>query len=92
MRKEEKKYLQEVLENSEIGLSREGLRKLAEDILSYKLFKKFLQQKFTTDYFDSSDVISKIIYLWVLLMGKEANLNNFEQILRRQQLYAIAGK
>jgi len=92
MRKEDKKYLQELLENSEIRSSRETLRKLSENLVSFKQFKTSLQQKFSMEHIDLSEIISETISLWVIMMGKEATLTNFEKILRRLDLKTIAGK
>jgi len=91
MKEEDKKYLQEILENSDIRSSRETLKKLAENMVSYKEFQTFLQQHFETDVFDSSYVILKIISLWTSCMGDGATLAKFEWILRCHHLNAEAG-
>jgi len=91
MKEKDEKYLQELLENSDIGSSREALKKLAEFMVSYKQFKSCLQQKFEMDDFDSSYVISKIISLWKAFMGQGATLNNFENTTRHLGLKDIAG-
>jgi len=92
MREEDKKYLQELMENSEIATSQTTLKKLAKDMVSAKQFNISLQHKFETNHFNSYNVISEMISLWISYKGREANLNNFEQILRRHELNAEAGE
>jgi len=92
MRQEDGNYLNKLLGNSDIRSSRESLRKLAEDLVSYRQFKSSLQQNFEMDKFNSSEVISKIISLWIEWMGKEATLHNFEKKLRNLGFKAMAGK
>jgi len=92
MKEEDEIFLNELLRNSDIRSSREFLRKLAEDSVSYRQFQSSLQKNFAMDHFNSSEVISKIISLWIEYMGKEATLHNFEKKLRNLGLKAIAGK
>jgi len=92
MKREDKNYLQELLESSGVATLPEVLRKLAYDMVSETQFNTSLQHKFETDHFKSSEVISKIISLWISYRGKQATLINFEQILRNHDLNAEAGK
>jgi len=92
MKEKNIKYLQELLENSEISTSKETLKKLARDMVPPKQFNVSLQHKFQMDNFDSSNVISKMLSLWISFKGLGATLSNFEKILRHNDLNAEAGK
>lgn len=91
MRSEEQRFLRNLLENSEVGCTRDMLRKLAFDMISRTQFNG-LKHKFETDYFKPSEVIFELITMWISFKGNEATLINFEKILRDHQLNADAGK
>jgi len=90
MNTEGKRFLRNLLENSTLGSTRDKLRELAEYMLSRKEFNSLLP-KIEADNFKPSEVIFKLIEGWISYRGREATLENFEQILRDHDLNADAG-
>jgi len=87
---ENKKYLQNLLEESTLACSKVTLRKLATDLVSKKQFNA-LKFQLDNSNVKTSEIIFNLIDMWISSKGNEATLANFEKTLRDHDLNSDAG-
>ena len=90
LNKENKKYIQNLLEESTLACSKENLRKLADDLVSTKQFNEITSQLDTANV-NTSEIIFNLIGMWISSKGNQATLANFEKTLRDHDLNSDAG-